>query len=575
MLFEIYSQRTELDKASWFKFISKIYSSINFIDSFKLDLFIGESAIDFFISSAKDLSQLSSDLSPFILKAEDIPILNIYKQPENPKKFFWFTINTGEDILKIRDREEFRNNRKLIKVEMLFKKIFIYQYCIVRFYFWNGSRFQVKKKKYTDLNIVVNLLCVDFSKSVNYKKKTVPLFLKLQKVSHLFSNLKEGSLLEILGFPYLKNQNYFPLKNMEFDKHSLIVGQTGTGKSKYIELFVREMIKDKNSEYAIIVLDPHAALYSDFLTKSYNIDFFRNACSLFPSNADPKIATELTIMLFKTLTKDQFNPKMERVLKYSLFVLYVTKSMSLLTLRKFLSEMEFRKSIIKKLPKGSEQQVEFFDTDFIELQTKFYEMSIMPILVLLDELSFLPITNLNEAPALEKFVLQSPLTFLSLNKMLLGEKATKLLAGLLIQQIFMLAQSKIFKKKIIFIIDEVSIIENEALSSILSEARKFNLSLFLTQQYLTQVAPDLLKSIVTNVFNYFVFKVSEEDARLLAKNLEMEFSDEIVKDGKDKGLKEEDLKVKMITSLNPRECLTRIYANNQFYPCFKSKTVDI
>ena len=87
--------------------------------------------------------------------------------------------------------------------------------------------------------------------------------------------------------------------------------------------------------------------------------------------------------------------------------------------------------------------------------------------------------------------------------------------------------------------------------------------------------PDLLKSIVTNVFNYFIFKVSEEDARLLVKNLEMEFSDEIVKDGKDKGLKEEDLKVKMITSLNPRECLIRTYYDGKFYPCFKARTVDI
>lgn len=69
-------------------------------------------------------------------------------------------------------------------------------------------------------------------------------------------------------------------------------------------------------------------------------------------------------------------------------------------------------------------------------------------------------------------------------------------------------------------------VENDGLISILSEARKFNLFLFLSQQYLTQITKGLLKAILSNVFNYFVFKVYEEDAKILSKNLNIKFPDE-------------------------------------------------
>lgn len=71
-------------------------------------------------------------------------------------------------------------------------------------------------------------------------------------------------------------------------------------------------------------------------------------------------------------------------------------------------------------------------------------------------------------------------------------------------------------KKIILIIDEVSTVENEALISILSEARKFNLGLYLAQQYLTQVSQNLLRAILSNVYNFFVFKVSDEKAKIIS-----------------------------------------------------------
>ena len=49
---------------------------------------------------------------------------------------------------------------------------------------------------------------------------------------------------------------------------------------------------------------------------------------------------------------------------------------------------------------------------------------------------------------------------------------------------------------------------------------------------------------------------------------------EIIKSEHAKGLKEADVKVKIMTELHPRECLVRIISNGQVVPCFKCRTVD-
>lgn len=156
----------------------------------------------------------------------------------------------------------------------------------------------------------------------------------------------------------------------------------------------------------------------------------------------------------------------------------------------------------------------------------------------------------------------------------MGEKVVKTVAGLLIQQIFLLAQARAFNEKIILVIDEVSVVQNPTIAQILAEARKFNLTIVLTQQYFGQVEKDLRDAIFANVYNYYTFKVSEEDARSLEGNLNMELPAEVVEAEHAKGVSEVDYKVKMMTELHPRECLIRVLANGSIAPCLRARTMD-
>lgn len=261
-----------------------------------------------------------------------------------------------------------------------------------------------------------------------------------------------------------------------------------------------------------------------------------------------------------------------------MFVLMTGQTMSLENLKRFVVDVKFRNQLLEHVKDFVPANiVSFFGSDFNELRTKYYNESIVPIITLVDEMQLQPslAKTGDEGASLSKLIGNNFLTVFSLNKVSMGEKVVKTVAGLLIQQIFLLAQARAFNEKVILIIDEVSVVQNPALSSILAEARKYNLFVFLTQQYFGQIEKTLQEAIFTNVSNYYVFRVSEEDARALEGNLTIEIPKEILEAEKSKGLKQSDVRVQMLTALNVRECFLRLSSDGTLLPCIKAKTLDL
>ncbi len=156
------------------------------------------------------------------------------------------------------------------------------------------------------------------------------------------------------------------------------------------------------------------------------------------------------------------------------------------------------------------------------------------------------------------------LTLFSLDRTKLGDKVTKTISGLIMQQLLTIIQKREIDEHIIFIIDEVAVVENPILSRYLSEARKYNLSLILAGQYFNQISDELKNSIFANVINYFIFRVSKLDANVLVDNFNMKIP---LDDSRDR-------KIKLLTELNNRECIVRIDSNGVLLPAFKGITLD-
>lgn len=575
-LFEVYILGDTLTVAHWTRLHKAITSHLGlFGGKYLVGIRLTDNVVRVFVSCTKDLSCLSNALEGMLLRpcrrdAFELPTAH------SADHFVQFV--AGGNILDLKEKMQIKKAKSLEYATFSVRAI-SYDKALVSIdlYFHNLAKSWSKSTKLMT-TFPAALLAIDFTANTHYLKKTTPKYLNIEKSLHMLSSDNVGAVFEIDTFPYFSHNYYLNLTSYEFDKHSFIIGASGSGKSKLISLLVDRLSRTAlATNYRVVVIDPHASLADDFvhLPSSKVINFSGESAQLFGGSAtDISAATELTATLFKSLMSAS-TAKTDRLLRFSLYVLLIAQIMSLDTLKRFLTEVELRNSILDHVRSYVPVNiVHFFGADFNELRTRYYDEAVSPIISLIDEMQMQPALVGEGELSLAKTIQDNFITTFSLNKVSMGDKVVKTVAGLLIQQIFLLAQARAFGQKVILIVDEVSVVQNPALAAILAEARKFNLTVILTQQYFGQIEKDLQAAIFANVYNYYTFKVSEEDARALEGNLNIELPKELVESEHKKGLKESDVRIKIMTELHPRECLVRILANGQVVPAVKARTLD-
>ena len=579
--FELYLMKDRYDQKSWQDSLFAISQYIGFMKSWNLVIHIENNTLHYFVGANSDIGGLSSNLDGMVLRPIDPSIITL---PNDVSRERLIQITPGGNILDIREKYQIKRNISLEWISLQIRMINI-EKSIVEAQFGfrkTDNKFSVAKKYL--FTLPASILAIDFVSNTKYLRNKQPQYLDIQKSLHIMRSDDMGAVFEVDTFPYLAKNYYLPLESYDFDKHSFIVGASGSGKSKLIGLLIHRLLANAQNrqKYRIVVIDPHASLEEDLGgINGANVISFKNqddGAELFAgAGTDVSAATELTGTLFKSLLADQHNPKLERVLRFSLYVLMTGQVMSLDNLKRFLSDIEYRNQLIEHVREFiPDNIVKFFSTDFNEMRTKYYNEAISPVVALVDEMQMQPSLGAqsDDSMSLGKIIGASPLTVFSLNKVSMGEKVVKTVAGLLIQQIFLLAQAKKFNEKVILIIDEVSVVQNPAIAQILAEARKYNLFVFLTQQYFGQIEKELQDAIFANVANYYVFRVSEEDARALEGNLTIELPKEALLEAKEMGSKEDELRVRMLTSLNSREALLRLSVDGKILPGIKARTME-
>lgn len=415
------------------------------------------------------------------------------------------------------------------------------------------------------------LLAVDFKQHQNLTYKKIPKYTKVEKLLPFLQDQVTQAILEIQTYPYMDQAQYLSLPDYDFHKHSFIIGGSGMGKSKFIANFIHQVYQVAPQAYQFVVIDPHAALKDDltdlertvvnFMDLSHSINLFASVTS------NIGVGVELLLSLLKTLIADNYNSRLERVLRYSIYVLLAHQSFSFLNLRQLILDLEYRNQLLSKkdikLPVNVQQ---FFLTDFQELKSQAYNIAFAPIISFVDEMLMVPVFNVcPPSQTLQQLLEDNFLTIFSLDRLELGDKVVRTIAGLIMQQLFSLAEQRILRRQLIIIIDEVSVVENPILTRFLSELRKFNVSVILAGQYFAQITPELRSAILANTSNYYIFRTSKSDAMMLAQNLDIKPAN-----GDDPGDQP-----KLITGLKPRECIVQIDHRGEILPAFKAKSLDL
>ena len=563
LMSEIYLTKKFVSKEEWLELINTISNYNGILKKWKIIITNDKNQIRYFVKTRCSLPTTINNLNSFLLK----PVKEI-KEPK--QKYSLLSLpKVGSSIIDLINYSEIRNRGMLQYLEISFLKLYEDKIRSKIKYYLNKNGII---KKYNCLfAIPTSILSVDFEGNKRYFYRSSPKYLEISKILHLLNTDSNNAILSVDTFPYLQGNFYLNQNNFSFDKHSIIIGSSGCGKSKLISLLINNINKNENLKrwYKVIVIDPHASIENDIggIAKVINFKSDLDSIDLFINDsADIVASTELLLDLLKSLIADQYNSKLERVLRYSIHLLLADESFNFINLRRLILDLEYRNNLIKKLKYNLPISViDFFLSDFNDLKTKSYGEAISPIIGFIDEMEMIPVFNREQdSKNLKNTMKDNFLTLFSLDRTKLGDKVTKTISGLIMQQLLIIIGKQEIDEHIIFVIDEVALIENPILSRYLSEARKYNLSLILAGQYFNQISDELKNSIFANVINYFIFRVSKLDANILVDNFNMKIP---LDDSRDR-------KIKLLTELQTRECVVRIDSNGVLLPAFKGITLD-
>ncbi len=552
----IYLNKDNVSKESWLNLINYVCKYNGYFRNFKIVVEIFNNKIKYYLVTKYKVAPTINSIDDFLIKEEDINIVIDYEKAKP------LVLDIDKNAVELFDISKLKHNRELryiiINVTPLFNKRLFKTYM-----FFNNNNNYIRRRFL--MASPTYLLSIDFSnnKRFSYEKKNK--YLNLEKILPLLTNDNKG-IFCVDSFPYLGKEMYLNYKDYDFFKHSLIIGSSGSGKSKLISLLVKNITLNTD-DYKVVIIDPHASIEKDIggLSKTRVIDFLNDKVDLFTSNStNIVIKNELMLSVFKNLMKDGYNLKLERVLRYTIYLLLTKQDFSFSNIRKVLLDLEYRNNLVRELtPYLNDTVISFFLTEFNDLKTNYYNESISPIISFIDEmLVFSTFDKFDESviDAIDK----SDLTIFSLDRSALGDKIVKTISSLVMEEILESAIEDKLNKKLLLVVDEVSLLENPIMERLLSESRKFGISLVLAEQYFGQISKKLQQSIFANVINYYSFRLSRSDAIILKDVLEVKFARNVV----------DDDKINLFTNLNNREVVVRVSKDEKVLPVFKAKTTD-
>lgn len=334
-------------------------------------------------------------------------------------------------------------------------------------------------------------------------------------------------------------------------RHLYVIGQTGTGKTGFLKTLIEQDLKAGNG---LCFIDPHgndildvlAAVpperYEDviyFDPAEISRPFGLNLLEYDASHPEQKtfIVNEL-LAIFRRLYGDvpeSMGPAFEQYFRNATLLVMEdpASGSTLMDIGRVLSDTAFRNL---KLSRSNNIIVNKFWT---EIATKAGgEASLENIVPYItnkfDDFTandfMRPIIGQQESSFNFRDIIDSKkILLVNLSKGRLGERNANLLGLILVGKLFMAALSRADNPRGNFppfylYIDEFQNITTDSIPGILSEARKYKLSLTIAHQFLAQLDQNIRDAVFGNVGSMSVFRVGQEDGEFFEKMFQPTFS---------------------------------------------------
>lgn len=321
-------------------------------------------------------------------------------------------------------------------------------------------------------------------------------------------------------------------------RHLAILGKTGMGKST---LLYNLLTTDIAAGRGVCLIDPHGDLAESLLPaiprrRTNDVVLFDAGDRLHPlafnpltaANADQRsLVASAVLSAFKKLFRESWGPRLEHILRNALLALLEVPGTTLVSVLSLLSDAGFRQRIVGRVTDPLVR--DFWEREFARMPPKLQTEAIAPIQNKVGAFVSSPLLrnivgqSVNRLD-LRKIMDDGKVLIVNLSKGRIGEDATSLLGSLLVTSLQIAAMGRAEipendRREFHVYIDEFQNFATDSFATILSETRKYRLSLTLANQYLAQMDVQTEAALFGNVGTLLAFQVGARDAEVIAEQL--------------------------------------------------------
>jgi hypothetical protein len=331
-------------------------------------------------------------------------------------------------------------------------------------------------------------------------------------------------------------------------KHAYVIGKTGTGKTTLLMNAIRQ---DMENGKGVAVLDPHGDMFRELLSM-VPADRVDDVVVFDPSDRehpvglnilDPGIdfadeddkqewITSAVLSVFAKLSEEgQWGPRMEHILRNTTLTALQTPNPSLYTMQRLLTDKTYQRAVAKDLKDPILRQ--FWDKEFKLMGTMQLATATAPLThrlghFITSKMSRHILLQGKSTISMSDIMNDGKILLVNLAKGDVGEDQSKFFGTLLLSFMWMAAyqRTKIPEKQrrdFFVYVDEFQNFATPQFGDIMSEGRKFHISLTVSHQNIAQIEDkDLIKVVAGNAGTIICLKASPQDEEFILPHMRPE-----------------------------------------------------
>ena len=326
----------------------------------------------------------------------------------------------------------------------------------------------------------------------------------------------------------------FGIKRRDRRRHMYIIGKSGVGKSKLMELMLRQ---DIQYGQGLCLIDPHGDVIEEIL-KFIPEERVGDTTLIDPSdtawpisfnplqNVNPELKHQVAQGLIEVMEKQfgaNWTPRLEHVFRFTVLALLDFPMATMRGMISMLTDRKYRQKVVEYIE--DEMVKRFWAIEFADWSEKFDTEAIIPLVNKLGQFLANPylryIFGQHENKVdLERIMNEKKILLINLSKGKLGEENSSFFGAMFITKIKQAGMARASmpedeRQDFYLYVDEFHNMVTATFVNLFAEARKYGISLTVAHQFFGQLIPHVRESVVGNTGTMVVFRVGGDDAAKL------------------------------------------------------------